>query len=159
MEIKNFRNILFYFLLSLSFLKIKIICDNNITCFEYSCEECNSTEYGSCTKSRFGYKLIDGTCPCYYSSCAVCATGVGRYICQLCKKGYTLGHDSRCYCNISNCEQCGENECLVCETGYIYNNQTKECEQIKDKIKCNDTNCDICFSELKGACEMLRRIL
>ena len=103
MEIKNFRNIIFYFLLSLSFLKKQIICNNNITCFEYSCEECNSSEYGSCTKCRFGYKLIGGTCPCSDSSCAFCITSVGRNLCRLCKKGY-IWDFSNCFCSISNCE-------------------------------------------------------
>ena len=154
---KNVQKFIFFILL-LIVLNGEIICNNNITCFEYSCEECNSTEYGNCIKCRSSWKLIDGTCPCFDSSCAVCTTGlVGLEICQLCKKGYTLGDDSKCYCNISNCEHCGENECLVCETGYIYNNQTKECEQIKEKIKCNDTNCDICYSELKGACVECRK--
>ena len=98
---------------------------NNITCFEYSCEECNSTEYGHCTKCRYGWTLVDGTCPCFNSSCAICKTGfAGTYQCEKCKNGYELLHDSSCYCNISNCEQCGENKCLVCETGYIYNNMS-----------------------------------
>ena len=152
MEIKFIKNILFYCLLSFIFLKKQIICKNNITCFEYSCEECNSPEYGNCTKCHYGWTLIDGTCPCFDSSCAVCSTRLGNSMCHLCKKGYDGSWD-KCYCSISNCEQCGENECLDCEPGYIYNNKTNKCEKFKDeKIKCNDPNCDICFSELKGAC-------
>jgi hypothetical protein len=59
-----------------------------------------------------------------------------------------------CICNISNCEQCGENGCLVCKTGYYYNRSTDECEEIKDedKIGCYDWSCDICVSELNGEC-------
>ena len=65
-----------------------IICNNN-TCFEYSCEECNSTEYGHCTKCRYGWLLVDGTCPCFNTSCAICTTGLaGLDVCKLCKNGY-----------------------------------------------------------------------
>ena len=77
-------------LIFLSLLLINLnkgISSNNNTCFEYSCEECNSQEYGNCTKCRFGWTLIDGTCPCFNSSCAVCATGFfSTDSCQLCKK-------------------------------------------------------------------------
>ena len=144
-------------LIFLSLLLINLnkgISSNNNTCFEYSCEECNSQEYGNCTKCRFGWTLIDGTCPCFNSSCAVCATGFfSTDSCQLCKKGY-VWDNYHCICNISNCEQCGENECLVCKIGYYYNRNTSECEEIKDedKIDCYDWNCDICFSELYGKC-------
>ena len=77
----------------------------------------------------------------------------GIDICQLCKKGYTW-NNYNCYCNISNCEQCGENGCLVCITGYIYNNNTNVCEKIKEeeKVRCYDWRCGICFSESKGSC-------
>ena len=67
------NNLIFLNLL-LIILNKGILCNNN-TCFEYSCEECNSPEYGNCTKCRYGWTLIDGTCPCFNSSCAVCTTG------------------------------------------------------------------------------------
>ncbi len=151
---KNVWRLIFFRIL-LMILNKRILCNNNnIACFEYSCEECNSPEYGNCTKCRYGWTLIDGTCPCFSPSCAVCTTGFfGSDLCQLCKKGY-VWDNNYCICNISNCEHCGEHGCLVCNPGYIYNNTTNECEKIKDekKIACYDSGCDICFSESKGAC-------
>ena len=144
------KNIYFYLLL-LIFNKIIICIDD---CFEYSCLECDSPEYGHCTKCLYGWALKDGTCPCFNSTCAACAIGIkGNNICYLCKNGYAL-NDNICYCNIANCEQCGINSCLVCKSGYIYNNKSKICEKLKDENKksCYDENCDICFSELEGAC-------
>ena len=145
-----YKYIFFYLLFII--LNERINCNNN-TCFEYSCEECNSTEYGQCTKCRYGWTLVDGTCPCFNTSCAICTTGLGGLdICKLCKNGYILENDY-CICNISNCEQCGENKCLVCDIGYIYNNTSNKCEkQNNENIICYDNNCSICFSELKGAC-------
>ena len=148
-------NKLITFNLFIIFLNKQILCNNK--CFEYSCEVCNSPDYGHCTKCKYGWKLIDGTCPCFNSSCALCITGFsdsfGSDVCKLCKKGY-FWYNYYCHCSISNCQQCGEKECLLCKIGYIYNNNSRKCERIKDedKIQCNDPNCDICFSELKGAC-------
>ena len=133
---------------------IKTILCNNNTCFEYSCEKCSSPEYGKCTKCRYGWSLIDGTCPCFNSSCAVCTSGfVGTETCQLCKKGF-IWDNYNCICNLSNCEQCGENGCLVCKIGYYYNKDTNECEKRSGfkEIYCDEFECDICFSELSGAC-------
>ena len=158
MEEINFLK-LFFFLFLLAYLNKIIICDNNNDCFEYSCEKCNSTNYGDCIKCRYGYILVDGVCPCDDSTCAFCKTGFsGLKICQLCKKGYTL-ENNECICNIPNCRQCGENKCLICESGFYYNNTTKNCEKInlENKITCNDSNCDICFSELKGACVVCKK--
>ena len=64
----------FFLILLLIFFNKKIICING-TCFEYSCEECNSPDYGNCTKCRYGWTLIDGTCPCYSPGCALCMIG------------------------------------------------------------------------------------
>ena len=70
---KIFFNI---FLFSLFLKYIYIYCDEaKISCFEYSCEECTSEEYGTCTKCRNNFKLIDGTCPCQDLHCALCETG------------------------------------------------------------------------------------
>jgi hypothetical protein len=78
---------LFYFLIII-FLKKKINCGSK-PCFEYSCDECETEEYGKCTKCRDGFQLIDGTCPCSDSSCALCQNGFAGYnLCLLCKKGY-----------------------------------------------------------------------
>ena len=151
-EGKNIHKLIFFNILLISLTK-GIICNIN-SCFEYSCEECNSSEYGKCTKCRNGWELIDGTCPCFNSSCALCITGLGGLnICQVCKKGF-VWDDFYCNCNISNCEQCGEDKCLVCKVGYYYNNATNKCEKPKEEnmISCLDPNCDICFSEYEGAC-------
>ena len=146
--------IFLYFCLLLLLIKKKINCGNT-PCFEYSCDECETEEYGKCTKCREGWKLINGMCPCSDSSCALCYSGLaGLHLCILCKNGYyRLNGD--CYCDINNCEQCGENTCLKCLSGYFYNSTTNNCEIKKeeDKIYCYDNNCDTCYSTEKGACE------
>ena len=53
----------------------KLILINGNSCFEYSCEECQSEEYGKCTKCKYSFTLVDGTCPCENPSCALCRTG------------------------------------------------------------------------------------
>ena len=112
--------------LFLYFLLLLIISKKNINCglkpcFEYSCDECETEEYGKCTKCRNGWTLINGTCPCYDSGCAICTTGLGgKYICELCKNGF-FQNEKECYCNITYCEQCGENTCLKCIENYFYN--------------------------------------
>lgn len=122
-------------------------------CFEYSCEECESEEYGTCIRCRENFNLINGSCPCSDSSCALCETGfAGYYLCIQCKNGY-YNYNNDCFCNIDNCIQCSENDCLKCQTNYYYNKNTNKCEQLEEKIKCYDSNCDICFSEEEGACE------
>ena len=124
-------------------------------CYEYSCDECDSPEYGTCTKCRSDFKLIDGTCPCSSSSCALCTTGLaGLNICEQCKEGYTLS-DRNCVCSIGNCEQCGENGCKKCISGYYYNETSNQClkDNTENKIECYDPQCDGCFSEERGACE------
>ena len=139
----------------LFFLKITLINSAKQQCFEFSCEECLTTEYGTCTKCRDDFRLIDGTCPCSSSDCALCTTGLaGLNICEQCKDGY-YSSDKNCFCEVSNCEQCAPDGCLKCEAGYYYNETSKEClkETEENKIQCNDSNCDGCFSEEKGACK------
>ena len=124
-------------------------------CYEYSCDECSTPEYGTCTKCRSDFKLIDGTCPCSFSSCALCTTGLaGLNICEQCKEGYT-NTDGNCVCSISNCEQCGEDGCKKCISGYYYNETLKQClkDNTENKIECYDPQCDGCLSEEQGACE------
>ena len=146
--------ILLSFIIILIFSLLKIYYSHQ-ACFEYSCDECESPEYGKCTKCRSDFTLIDGTCPCYDSSCALCTTGLaGLNICEQCKEGYFLSNNE-CNCNINNCEQCAIDGCIKCKTGYYYNETSKECIKQKDeeKINCFDPNCDGCFSEEKGACD------
>ena len=147
------KKILFYFLIII-FLKKKINCGSK-PCFEYSCDECETEEYGKCTKCRDGFQLIDGTCPCSDSSCALCQNGFAGYnLCRLCKKGYyNFLYD--CYCMINNCEQCSENGCYKCIAGYFFNDTSRECEEENEenKFKCYDEHCEFCTSDEKGGCE------
>ena len=125
------------------------------SCFEYSCEECSSPDYGNCTKCRDTFTLIDGTCPCSFSECALCTTGLaGLHICEQCKNGY-YSYQNDCYCQVNNCEQCDEDGCKKCISGYFYNETSKECikQSDEEKIQCYDPYCEGCFSEEKGACE------
>ena len=141
------------------FLLIKNIISGNSTCFEYSCDECNTPEYGKCTKCREGFKLINGTCPCSDTNCALCSTGlVGLHICSLCKNGY-YSYKKDCYCDIKDCELCSSKTCLICKTGYYYNSSSNSCEKQndEDKLPCYDPNCEACFSEEKGGCEYCKK--
>ena len=143
-----------YFYILLYFSIKKINC-GNMTCFEYSCDECESQEYGSCTKCREGFRLINGTCPCQKVNCALCDTGLaGLHICSLCKNGY-YNYNDDCYCDIEDCEFCSEKLCLICKAGYYFNTISNTCEKQKDeeKLPCYDQNCDGCFSEEKGGCD------
>ena len=137
------------------FLLITNINCGNTTCFEYSCDECDSPEYGKCTKCRKGFRLVDGTCPCTDAKCALCTTGLaGLHICTLCKNGnYRFNKD--CYCDIKDCELCSSKSCIICKTGYFYNSTSNACEEQKDedKLPCYDNNCDACFTGEQGGCE------
>jgi proprotein convertase subtilisin/kexin type 5 len=139
------KKILYFFLL-INFNDY-IKCDNKI-CFEYSCEECETEQYGKCTKCREGFILIDGTCPCLDSSCALCDKKSSNFQkCYQCKNGY-YNDDSKCYCALENCDVCGEFGCLKCNYGYYYNTITEECE----KINCHDDKCRLCFSHSENTC-------
>ena len=147
--------IIFYYFLLIILSKKNINC-GKLTCFEYSCDECETQEYGKCTKCREGFTLIDGKCPCSDSTCALCVNGLaGLHLCYLCKDGY-YKYENDCYCLINNCERCSDNICLRCRDGYFFNATTNECEKLEDEEDentCYDENCDSCFSEEKGACE------
>ena len=147
------RIILLFIILLIIFLINTINCGSK-PCFEYSCDECETEEYGKCTKCREGWTLIDGTCPCADPGCALCDSGLaGLYLCIVCKKGYVMQRND-CYCKINNCEQCGENSCLKCITGYFYNSTTNICEKLpeEEQIICYDSNCTSCFSPERGGC-------
>lgn len=144
----------FFYFLILIFSKKKINSQNS-TCFEYSCQECLTPDYGTCTKCRDEFKLVDGTCPCSDLNCALCYTGLaGLHICKLCKNGY-YNYQNDCYCDIIDCEHCSENKCLKCKTGYSYSITSNLCEKQleEEKLICYDSNCDACYSPEKGACE------
>ena len=146
--------IFFYFcnIIFISIIKVTIGLNN---CFEYSCEECTNSDYGSCTKCRNSFTLIDGTCPCSFSSCALCKNGyAGLKICEQCKEGY-YRYENDCYCNVDNCEQCAEDGCKKCTSGYFFNETIKQCVKQSDeeKIQCYDPNCEGCYSVEQGACE------
>ena len=142
----------FHYVFIILIIKINISLQS---CFEYSCEECSTPEYGKCTKCRSTFTLIDGTCPCSFSSCALCTNGLaGLNICEQCKDGY-YNYEKNCHCIVDNCELCAEDGCKKCISGYFYNETAKECikQNDEEKIQCYDPFCDGCFSEEKGACE------
>lgn len=150
MNIKKY----FYFFFLIIFSNKTINCGSS-PCFEYSCDECDTQEYGKCTKCRSGFTLVDGKCPCSDSACALCSSGLaGLHLCMLCKNGY-YKFNFDCYCQINNCEHCSDNGCLKCRTGYFYNSISHECEKLENENKtlCYDENCESCFSEENGACE------
>jgi hypothetical protein len=125
------------------------------SCFEYSCEACESEEYGKCTKCKYSFTLVDGTCPCDNPSCALCWFGyytITISICKLCKIGH-IRYFGQCICNILNCEICGENTCLKCKDSYYYNDNSKECIKASpDDIKCADSNCKYCYTQEENTC-------
>ena len=144
----------FFFHLNLFFLFSILKYIYSDPCYEYSCEKCSSDAYGSCTKCRDGFHLVDGTCPCSDFRCALCPTGFyDSSICQLCKKGY-YNYNNRCYCDIDGCAVCeNNNKCLVCYDGYILNLENKCDVQDEENNNCFDPNCHICLSEVQGTCE------
>ena len=155
------EKILFFFLFfDFLFFKNKYInCDESIECFEYSCKECTSDKYGSCTKCREGFQLKEGTCPCLNNKCALC---LAKYYyvgtCELCKNGY-LNYNKKCKSNIDNCDIEKDNKCLFCYDGYVYNEVSNKCEEETEtnKRNCYDPNCAICLSEEEGTCEECKK--
>ena len=150
----------FLFLVSIIFIFLNILikCYNN-NCFEFSCEECETQEYGACTKCRKGFRLVDGTCPCSDPTCTLCSTGLaGLNLCALCKNGY-YNEDNVCKCEINDCELCKENNCILCKLGYAYNEIEKNCEKENEsnRIHCFDDNCDICINSLSGGCKICKK--
>ena len=148
------KTFIFFFVI----FKSKYTHCNGIKCFEYSCEECETEEYGKCTKCRDTFTLIDGTCPCQDPSCALCLTDFISYEeCYLCKKGYYRnGHE--CYCNIEYCEHCGENKCIKCMDSYYYNESEGKCIKMNDiDFNCHDQNCKYCHTEEEGTCYQCKR--
>lgn len=137
----------------IAFLIFKPLFNYIESCFEHSYKECISEEYRKYIKYRNGYTLIEGTCPCIYSGCAICSSGF--YLDQKweqCKNGYINSY-SKFKWPITNCVRCSENGCLKCNTGYFYNVNKKECEQNQTYINCYEQNCEICFSAEQGSCE------
>lgn len=133
-------------------------------CFEYSCEECISYNYGDCIKCKNGFTLIDGTCPCHDIHCALCQNGFpNSNSCILCKNDYYSYNENnnkieinKCKCIIDNCKICANGICLKCEDNYFYDNNSNNCKE-KEITSCNDKNCSICFSEKKGACSKCKK--
>ena len=147
--------IILYFFILIFLFSNKIINCGNSTCFEYSCDECLTSEYGTCIKCRDEFRLVDGTCPCSDINCALCETGLaGLHICELCKNGY-FNFNKDCYCDITDCEHCTENSCLICKTGYYYDSSSNSClkQEEENKLVCYDPNCDACYSSQKGGCD------
>ena len=145
----NEINIKFFFLFQLLFQIIK----SQQSCFEYSCEECTNSNYGSCTKCKKDFILIDGTCPCYDSNCAMCKSSYPLTDCYFCKNNI-INFMNNCICLINNCEICGKYTCLKCYFGYTYNPTKKICEKNESLINsCYDENCNSCSFNEEGYCE------
>ena len=130
---------IFTYLLFLSSYKL-IYCSQK-SCYEHSCEECDSEEYGNCTRCKDTFLLVNGTCPCEDFGCALCTSGLIGSECLLCKNGYILRNND-CKCEHKNCEICGKNKCIKCIRGYYYNDTLKECV----KNDCFINNCEYCSS-------------
>ena len=133
--------LLVIFLLFLSSYKL-IYCSQN-SCYEYSCEECDSKEYRNCTKCKDTFLLVSGTCPCEDFGCALCTSGLIDSRCLLCKNGYALRNND-CKCEQKNCEICGKNKCVKCIRGYYYDDTLKKCV----KNDCSIPNCKYCSSNI-----------
>ena len=133
----------FFLYINLLFLfsNILIYCSQN-SCYEYSCEECESDDYRKCIKCKDTFLLVDRTCPCEDFGCALCTSGLVGSKCLLCKNGFVLENND-CKCKRNNCEICGENKCIKCIRGYYYNDTLKECV----KNDCFIPNCEYCSSE------------
>ena len=147
MKITNFISII------LIFSEIKQII--NINCFEFSCEECNDSNYGSCIRCKENFNLIDGTCPCYDSNCALCDSSYPNSNCYFCKNNL-INYFNRCLCLINNCEICGNNICLKCRYGYKYNSNENICEIDNSDLKCFDENCVSCSYNEEGFCDLCK---
>ena len=117
----------------------KLIYCNKTSCYEYSCEECESEEYRNCTKCKDTFLLVDGTCPCEDFGCALCTFGLVGSYCKLCKDGYIL-KGNYCECKQENCEVCGKDKCIKCNRGFYYNEILKKCV----KKDCLIANCEYC---------------
>ena len=105
-------------------LKISIILYilnfiKNKDCFEYSCEECLNSDYGTCTKCKENFILKDGTCPCNDFACHICDTSYAGSKCYHCDKNYKLNSNNQFECDIANYEIYGNNRiCLKCESDF-----------------------------------------
>ena len=154
---------IFFFLCFLFCEYIYIYCEGTSVskkvCFEYGCEVCDSEDYGSCTKCKEGFNLVQGTCPCFDFRCALCTNGLyANYDCQLCKKGYD-NYNNQCTCDIDGCAVYENDKCLFCYDGYFYNSENNTCDPETDENRriCFDSNCKACLSEEKGTCEECKK--
>ena len=146
------KNWIYLFLLI--FTKILLFIYSK-SCFEFSCEDCISEEYGKCTKCKESFRLINGTCPCQRSSCALCIDNINN-TCFLCKNG-NYRWAFTCECNIRNCIECVGNKCLKCYNDYYYNETLNKCvfkKKENNNNNCCDKNCEICEDELKNVEEL-----
>ena len=117
-------------------------------CFEYSCELCTNSEYGSCTKCKENFKLIDGTCPCNDYACNICDTSFLGSKCYYCDENYKINALNQCVCEDSNCEICDKNGCLKCKSGFINHNTL--CIPIENyQSNCLDENCIQCTNTIE----------
>ena len=132
-------------------LIIKINTLNFPFCFEYGCEECTDNQYGSCTKCKKNFKLIDGKCPCFDSNCLICESSLLKSPCHYCNKDSIL-FEEECYCNILSCENCRNNKCLKCNIPFSYSSDSNKCLFDFSYHNCYDSNCNFCSNPNEGFC-------
>ena len=116
------------------------------TCFEFSCEECESEEFGKCTKCKENFELVVGTCPCKDSSCVLCDKGIENASCFLCKNSYDRSNN-KCYfkCKYDNYIVCREDLCLRCRDNYYFSSYDEKCiYYTPSKNYCYDQFCAFC---------------
>lgn len=117
------------------------------TCFEFSCEECESEEFGKCTKCKESFELVNGTCPCKDGSCVLCDKGIENASCFLCKNSYDR-NNKKCYfqCKYDNCMACREDLCLKCKDNYYFSSYDNKCIRSTSTYKnyCYDEYCAFC---------------
>lgn len=131
-----------------------IIKTNTISfpyCFEYGCEECKDNKYGSCTKCKENFKLIDGKCPCSDSNCLICDSSLLKATCHYCNKDSNLV-DDECMCKMKTCENCRNNKCLKCLVPYTYSKYNNMCLLDFSFMNCIDENCKFCLNNEEGSC-------
>ena len=120
-------------------------------CFEYGCEECSDDKYGSCTKCKNNFKLIDGKCPCADSNCFICESSLLKAKCHYCNKDSLL-YEEECICNMRGCENCRNNKCLKCNMPLRYSKEYNQCKVDFSFMNCYDKNCEFCSNNEKGSC-------
>ena len=110
--------------IQITFLVIISLLNYIQSCFEDSCEECSSEEYGKCTKCKNGYIYNNGNCNCPVDFCEKCS----KKGCIKCIQGRYL-IEGLCRKCIDGCAYCSNSEtCDYCLSGFelTKNNKCKK---------------------------------